>query len=171
MAKYCEQRMRSGGQFVTLLDLGGHGGPDGALEVENMQSVRSAFRQASHLVFAVPIHVYDVASPAKRLVERLSEAELGDRVVGFLCAAGGHRSYMSVMSFANSLMLDFRCWIAPRFVYATPEDFRDQAFDATLVQRIDQLCRDLMAFRPTHADVAALPVSATGQSQPTLEGT
>jgi FMN reductase len=46
-----------------------------------------------------------------------------DKVVGFLCAAGGASSYMSLMSLANSLMLDFRCLIIPRFVYATRSDF------------------------------------------------
>jgi FMN reductase len=29
------------------------------------------------------------------------------------------------MSLANSLMLDFRCLIIPRFVYATRNDFSD----------------------------------------------
>ena len=44
-------------------------------------------------------------------------------VVGFLCAAGGLGSYMSIMSLANSLMLDFRTVIVPRFVYATGDAF------------------------------------------------
>ena len=46
-----------------------------------------------------------------------------DKIVGFLCAAGGMGSYMSVMAYANSLMLDFRCVIIPRFVFATGEGF------------------------------------------------
>ena len=36
--------------------------------------------------------------------------------VGFVCAAGGRSSYMAVLGLANSLMLDFRCLIVPRFV-------------------------------------------------------
>ena len=48
-----------------------------------------------------------------------------DKIVGFLCAAGGTTSYMSVMAYANSLMLDFRCVIIPRFVYATGNAFDD----------------------------------------------
>ena len=46
-----------------------------------------------------------------------------NKVVGFACAAGGRSSYMSVMGIANSLMLDFRCLIVPRFVFATGDDF------------------------------------------------
>ncbi len=34
-------------------------------------------------------------------------------------------SYMSHMGLANSLMLDFRCVVVPRFVYATGDAFRD----------------------------------------------
>jgi FMN reductase len=34
-------------------------------------------------------------------------------------------SYMAHTGLANSLMLDFRCVIVPRFVYATGEAFRD----------------------------------------------
>ena len=32
---------------------------------------------------------------------------------------------MAVMGLANSLMLDFRCLIAPRFVFASKSDFGD----------------------------------------------
>ena len=63
-----------------------------------------------------------------------------DKVVGFLVAAGGTNSYMSVMGFANSLMLDFRCLIAPRFVYGTGEAFvGDQIAEEDMLVRIDEL--------------------------------
>jgi len=42
-----------------------------------------------------------------------------------MCVAGGRSSYMAVMNLANSLMLDFRCLIVPRFVYATGDDFEN----------------------------------------------
>ena len=50
---------------------------------------------------------------------------MGLALVGFLCAAGGKSSYMSVMNCANNLMLDFRTIIVPRFVYANGSDFGD----------------------------------------------
>jgi hypothetical protein len=47
---------------------------------------------------------------------------------------------MSVMSLANSLMLDFRCLIIPRFVFATGDDFEDLQLSSTeLRERIQQL--------------------------------
>ena len=58
----------------------------------------------------------------KNLVE-LTGSAWEDKTVGFLCAAGGASSYMSLMGLANSLMLDFRCLIIPRFVYAKGDDF------------------------------------------------
>jgi FMN reductase len=47
---------------------------------------------------------------------------------------------MSIMALANSLMLDFRCLILPRFVYVTDEAFRDDAVhDPAIVDRLREL--------------------------------
>ncbi|MDP6500219.1 MAG: hypothetical protein QF847_03295 [Candidatus Marinimicrobia bacterium] len=58
---------------------------------------------------------YDVNAAAKNLLE-LTGSGWNEKTVGFICNAGGDKSYMSVMSFANSLMLDHRCKIIPCFV-------------------------------------------------------
>lgn len=56
---------------------------------------------------------------------------------------------MSVLAFANSLMLDFRCWIAPRFVYATGEDFEKNAINnPEIAERIENLIDDLLLHAP-----------------------
>ena len=73
-------------------------------------------------MIATPIYNYNVSSSAKNLVELTGKAWT-DKVVGFLCAAGGRGSYMGCMGLANSLMLDFRSLILPRFVYATGDPF------------------------------------------------
>jgi len=63
-----------------------------------------------------------------------------------MCAAGGSNSYMSVMAFANSLMLDFRCWITPRFVYATPDSFSENSItDQKINERIEKLVSETIA--------------------------
>jgi len=70
-----------------------------------------------------------------------------DKIVGFLCAAGGMGSYMSVMAYANSLMLDFRCVIIPRFVFATSDGFDgDNIIDKKVVRRIETLADELVRF-------------------------
>ena len=61
---------------------------------------------------------------AKNLIE-LTGQSWTDKLVGFISAAGGTGSYMSPMSFINSLMLDFRCIIIPRYVYADETCFND----------------------------------------------
>jgi hypothetical protein len=56
-------------------------------------------------------------------------------------------SYMSVMAYANSLMLDFRCVIIPRFAYATGDFFDDEKLsDKKLISRIEQVAAELVRF-------------------------
>jgi FMN reductase len=55
---------------------------------------------------------------------------------------------MSIMGLANSLMLDFRCLIIPRFVYAKSEDFTAQKEPTPdLVARIQALAEASMKIR------------------------
>ncbi len=85
------------------------------LSIVNELSARvSKYRR---IIFTVAIYNYDVSAAAKNFIELVGDTWLEGAVVGFICTAGGKNSYMSVMGFANSLMLDFRAWIAPRFVY------------------------------------------------------
>lgn len=97
-------------------------GADKCWEDANVGLLRGRIRDAHCIILSAPVYNYDLSAVAKNLVEITGES-WHDKVVGFLCAAGGSRSYMSVMSFANSLMLDFRCVIIPRFVYATKENW------------------------------------------------
>ncbi len=110
--------------------------------------MKNEFSWATHLLFAVPIYNWDVNAAAKNAMEWLTEAELAEKPVGFLCAAGGASSYMSVMSFANSLMLDFRCWIVPRIVYAVSTDFSETGVENPKIkERIAGVVQDLLRFR------------------------
>ena len=110
------------------------------------QKVRKAIHAARAILVATPVYNYDVSAAAKNLVE-LTGSAWEDKVVGFLCAAGGMSSYMSVMAFANSLMLDFRCVIIPRFVYATGRAFEgDELKDKEVVERIDELADEVVRF-------------------------
>ncbi len=94
---------------------------------------------AAAVLIASPVYNYDLNAAVKNLVELTGQA-WGEKPVGFLCAAGGHRSYMSPVGLANSLMFDFRCHIIPRYVYATKEDFTaSRAPSAELAGRIRRL--------------------------------
>jgi NAD(P)H-dependent FMN reductase len=119
----------------------------------NVGIVRDLIARADALIVATPIYNYDGNAALKNLIELTGRA-WENKVVAFLCAAGGTASYMSVMSFANSLMLDFRCLIVPRFVYSTGEDFNDgRITDADQLRRVAELAR-------ATARLAALPPAA-----------
>ncbi|MEZ4862172.1 MAG: NAD(P)H-dependent oxidoreductase [Caldilineaceae bacterium] len=104
------------------------------------QEIIEAIRGAQTVLMAVPIYNYDVNAAAKNLLE-LGLRAWNHKLVGFLCSAGGRASYMSVMGFANSLMLDFRCLIVPRFVYATKDDFGDDRQESMYIQSETILAR------------------------------
>ncbi len=100
--------------------------------------------EAQGILLATPIYNYDAAASAKNLIELTGKA-WSDKVVGFLCAAGGFGSYMSIMSLANSLMLDFRCLVLPRFVYATGDAFdQNELVDPQIHARIHELAEKLV---------------------------
>lgn len=96
---------------------------------------------AAAVLVSAPVYNYDLNAAAKNLVEMTGSA-WKEKPVGFLCAAGGERSYMSPIGFANSLMFDFRSLIIPRFVYCIRSDFdADGTLGPSLHERVDQLAR------------------------------
>jgi FMN reductase len=110
------------------------------------QKLNSAIETADAILVATPVYNYDVSAAAKNMVE-LTGSSWEDKIVGFLCAAGGMNSYMSVMAFANSLMLDFRCIIIPRFVYATGQAFDGEKLkDDKVSKRIEEAVGELLRF-------------------------
>jgi len=133
------------GGAAHLLDLREHPLPlcDGsaAYSHPSVAPVRALVAQATALIVATPIYNYDGTAALKNLIELTGRA-WENKVVGFLCAAGGTNSYMSIMPLANSLMLDFRNVIVPRFVYATSEAFADgQLVDPDQLRRVAELAR------------------------------
>jgi FMN reductase len=110
------------------------------------RKLSAAVSQADGLIVAAPVYNYDVSASAKNMIE-LTGSAWEDKVVGFLCAAGGMSSYMSVMAYANSLMLDFRCVVIPRFVFATGDAFdEDKIVDKKIAKRIEQVAAELIRF-------------------------
>ena len=139
--------MRRGGYMVEVVDLRDHPLPlcdgqaaTGGGAVERLAAQAEA---ADAVVLCVPIYNFGVNAAAKNLVEWIGRSWSG-KPVGFMCAAGGQGSYMSVMPLANSLMLDFRCRVVPRFVYATWDAFDGDALGAELLPRVGGLADDLL---------------------------
>ena len=151
LAKLALEDCHAEGRDVEMVALGPLNLPvcdgDGAYGLPQVVELTEKIRAAQGVILAMPVYNYGINAAAKNLVELSGEAWTG-KVVGFICAAGGPGSYMGVMPFANSLMLDFRCVIAPRFVYATSQDFADEqlAEDGDLRRRLRGLTRDVAAF-------------------------
>lgn len=127
---------------TTLLDLRDYPLPfcDGATAYSDprVEVLAELIRQADAVLIGIPVYNYDINAAVKNLVE-LTGSAWENQVVGFLCAAGGRSSYMSVMNFGNDLMLDFRCLIIPRFIYAVGNDFSGQAIQNPEIQERIQL--------------------------------
>lgn len=115
-------------------------------EKPGARKLREAIERADGILVAAPVYNYDVAAATKNMIELTGKA-WENKVVGFLCAAGGQGSYMSVMAYANSLMLDFRCVIVPRFAFATSHVFDGERIsDERIIDQIKQVADELVRF-------------------------
>lgn len=149
LAKTAAESLRALGHEVDLLELSEHplpfaGGP-GSFTHAGAEALAARIQASDGLLLASPVYNYDVTAALKNLVELTGKAWT-EKVVGFLLAAGGPASYMSVLGLANSLMLDFRCLILPRFVYAlSKHHFQDgRVSDPDIQARIDGLAAELV---------------------------
>ncbi len=97
---------------------------------------------ARAIIVATPIYNFAGNAAVKNLIE-LTGKHWEDKPVAFLCAAGGMGSYMSIMGLANSLMLDYRCLIVPRFVFATGKAFNERRItDPDVAERVARMVRE-----------------------------
>ncbi len=146
LARECHNQLLSSGREVQLFDLADHPLPlcDGATAYghENVIKLTELITSASAIFVAAPVYNYDVNSAAKNAVELTGKAWTG-KIVSIMLAAGGEGSYMAAMGLANSLMLDFRCLIVPRFLYTTGDSFAAEKLAAEPIkQRVEQLVQD-----------------------------
>ena len=117
---------------------------DKCYDLPEVINLRKKIDKASGIIMAIPIYNFNVSSGAKNIVE-LGGKKLYDKNVGFLCAAGGKNSYMSVMGLANSLMIDYRCYIIPKFVFAIKKDFDEtKVIDFDIKERIKELGKEMI---------------------------
>jgi len=150
LAQEARRALDAAGHAAAFLDLRELALPpcDGAAAYrhENTAKARAYVAAAEGILVATPIYNYDTNAALKNLVELTGKA-WENKIVGFACCAGARSSYMAIMSLANSLMLDFRCTIVPRFVYATEADFDGETLvNADVAQRTQQLAADVVRY-------------------------
>ena len=98
MANYLKQSFKN--EELDFFDLQENPLPmcdgDECYDLPEVIDFRNRIDKASGIIMAIPIYNFNVSSGAKNIVE-LGGKKLYDKNFGFLCAAGGKNSYMSVM--------------------------------------------------------------------------
>lgn len=138
------------GESAELVDLRGVEMPfcdaAGCYGHPNVVKLKEQIAASASVTIGVPIYNFGVGGAAPNMLALTGDV-WKNKIVGFVCAAGGQGSYMAVMGLANSLMLDFRCVIVPRFVYTTGQAFTDgQLTDDGVAKRIGELASELKRF-------------------------
>ena len=160
LAREVANRIGSMKRDVEVFDLSQRKLPlcDGATAYGDPEvlALSELIKQAESIFVASPVYNYDVNAAMKNAVELTGKAWTG-KVISLMLAAGGQGSYMSAMGLANSLMLDFRCLIVPRFVYATGESFEgNDLADEDIGRRVDQLVAESLRISDALRDAAAV---------------
>ena len=138
MARLAKQLIGSDSYLIDLQDYslplcdGSSNKPDA------IDYVKGKIDSAHSIILVGPVYNYDLNSVAKNFIEWTGSA-WNKKVVACMLAAGGKNSYMAPLSFMNSLMLDFRCIVVPRYVYADRSSFSDGRIDPKVEARIEEL--------------------------------
>ncbi len=113
--------------------------PYGEPGSEGLEEIEAKLGAARAILLAFPLYNYNLNASLKALIEHCGSC-LEDKVVGLMSAAGGRSSYMSLSAVGQTLMLDFRSWVVPRFVYAVGGDFGPEAIGSEEIRRrVEQL--------------------------------
>jgi len=143
LAQHMHELLSQKGHNVTIIDAADYDLPicDGKQCSENpdVQKIMPMIEAADGILFTVPIYNYNVAAASKNFLE-LTGTAWSQKVVGIMAAAGGDLSYLAVMPIMTSLMIDYRCIMVPRYVYATGAAFTDDALtDEKILERMQTL--------------------------------
>ena len=147
LARSAEKVLLQHGVEVDFVDLQDKNLPfcDGVDSSKHPEALelRAKVEACEGVLLTAPVYNYDVNAAAKNFIELTGRAWTG-KVVAMAVSAGGQRSGMSPMGIINSLMLDFRCIVIPRFVYAARGDFDDnRCMTDACEERVSELCNEL----------------------------
>ena len=148
IARAIQASLEKSGARVDWVDLQEHPLPfcDGkdSNKDPSALALRRKVEEADGVVMAAPVYNYDLNAAAKNFIELTGRAWTG-KVVALAVAAGGQRSGMSPLGMMNSLMLDFRCIVLPRFVYLSRGSYTDEGLpNEASAERIEELSVELM---------------------------
>ena len=155
--------LAEGGHEAKIFPLGDLSLPacDGYLCYKNEKtiSLTAELAEAEAILLVSPVYNYDLNSAAKNLIE-LTGSSWEGKAVGLVCLAGADRSYLSPLAFINSLSIDYRCLVSPRYVYVTRADFAggDALPEGSgILKRLRFLTRELPVLAEAAAKIAGFP--------------
>ncbi len=126
LAKSFQSQLEAAGAVVDWLDLQEHElpfcGVEDSWDQPEIRALRARVDACDGILVASPIYNYDLNAAAKNFIEFTGGAWT-QKVVALAVSAGGLRSGMAPLGFINSLMLDFRCIVLPRYVYVVDEGY------------------------------------------------
>ena len=148
IAKVARGHLEALGAVVDWVDLQEHRLPFCDGRDSNKQPVvlelRKKIEAADGILMAAPVYNYDLNAASKNLIELTGAAWTG-KVVALAVSAGGQRSGMSPLGTMNSLMLDFRCIVIPRFVYASRADYTEKGqLKESALERVHEITSELV---------------------------
>ncbi len=126
---------------------------------EKTISLAAELAGADAILLVSPVYNYDLNSAAKNLIE-LTGASWEGKAVGLVCQAGADRSYLSPLAFLNSLTVDYRCLVSPRYVYVTRADYEGGEIlpeGSGILKRLRFLTRELPVLAEAAAKIATFP--------------
>lgn len=110
----------------------------------DMTDLKARIHRAQNLVFGMGVHCYSVSESLKMALDTCGEG-LEGKFFGILCAAGGHKSYLSTMHLSQICMNEWRMIQLPRVVYAVGKDFVDLAVPpGELADRLEQFTEEFV---------------------------
>lgn len=139
---------------ATVLDLAATPLPlcDGATCYQDagVTAATAQVRAARAVVLCFPVYNHQANAAAKNFVE-VTNGGWDGKVVGLVANGGTDRSYLAPLSMANSLMVDHRCLVVPRFVFVTPTNFEVDGrlgVSGEIAMRLTELARELTYLAP-----------------------
>ena len=92
----------------------------------SMQELNQKVEKADNIIFGMGVHCYSVNDSLKIILDNCCEGCMG-KFFGIVCAAGSERSYLSTMHLTQICMNEWRMIQLPRIIYATGQDFDNDA--------------------------------------------
>ena len=142
LAYFAYKYAKSNDYKVEFVDLRDYPLPmcdgDMSFSDENVATLADKILSASSVLLAGAVYTYSIGASTKNLID-MTGAAWKSKPVGLIVTGSGRSSYMSATGLINSLMLNHRCPIIPRYVYGDSGGFEEEKISEDLQHRLQEL--------------------------------